>query len=112
MSDIITQLKLLKLYGMASSYAELRQQNTPNQMVDLEPTDRILSQLLQAEAIERNIRSICYQTQAARFPVQRHLQGFDFSQSKVDQQLIQQLATMEFTAAAQNLMLVGGTGTG
>jgi hypothetical protein len=26
MSDIITQLKALKLYGMASSYAELRQQ--------------------------------------------------------------------------------------
>lgn len=85
MSDIITQLKLLKLYGMASSYAELRQQNTPNQMADLEPADRILSQLLQAESTERNIRSIRYQTQAARFPVQRHLQGFDFSQSKVDQ---------------------------
>ncbi len=67
---------------------------------------------LQAEATERNIRSIRYQTQAARFPVQRHLQGFDFSQSKVDQQLIRQLATMEFTAAAQNLVLVGGTGTG
>jgi DNA replication protein DnaC len=112
MSDVITQLKLLKLYGMASSYAELRQQNTPNQLADLEPADRILSQLLQAETTERNIRSIRYQTQAARFPVQRHLQGFDFSQSKVDQQLIRQLATMEFTAAAQNLVLVGGTGTG
>ena len=61
---------------------------------------------------ERNIRSIRYQTQAARFPVQRHLQGFDFGQSKVDQQLIYQLATMEFTTAAQNLVLVGGTGTG
>lgn len=33
-------------------------------------------------------------------------------QSKVDQQLIYQLATMEFTTAAQNLVLVGGTGTG
>ncbi|WP_371300363.1 ATP-binding protein [Nitrosomonas sp.] len=68
--------------------------------------DTLLNQLLQAG----NIRSIRYQTNAARFPVQRHLQGFDFSQSKVDQQLIQQLATMEFTAAAQNLVLVGGTG--
>ena len=112
MSDIVTKLKALKLYGMASSYAELRQQNTPNQMASFEPADRILSQLLQAETTERNIRSIRYQTQAARFPVQRHLQGFDFSQSKVDQQLIQQLATMEFTVAAQNLVLVGGTGTG
>lgn len=112
MSDIITQLKALKLYGMASSYAELRQQNTPDVADGFNFANILLNQLLQAEATERNIRSIRYQTQAARFPVQRHLQGFDFSQSKVDQQLIQQLATMEFTAAAQNLVLVGGTGTG
>lgn len=82
MSDIITQLKALKLYGMASSYAELRQQNTPDQMASLESADRILSQLLQAESTEHNIRSIRYQTQAVRFPVQHHLQSFDFSQSK------------------------------
>lgn len=61
------------------------------------------------EVAERSIR---YQTNAARFPVLRHLQGFDFSQSKVDQQLINLLATMQFTEAIQNLVLVGGTGTG
>lgn len=44
--------------------------------------------------------------------MQRNLQGFDFSQSKVDEQLIHQLATLEFTETAQNLVLVGGTGTG
>jgi DNA replication protein DnaC len=112
MSDIPAQFKALKLYGMASCYTELRQQYTPDRMADLDSADQILSQLLQAESTERNIRSIRYQTQAARFPVQRHLQGFDFGQSKVDQQLIYQLATMEFAAAAQNLVLVGGTGTG
>lgn len=112
MSDIITLFRTLKLYGMASCYAEMRQQYAPDRMADLESANQILSQLLQAEATERNIRSIRYQTQAARFPAQRHLQGFDFSQSKVDQQLIHQLATMEFTTAAQNLVLVGGTGTG
>lgn len=112
MSDILAQLKALKLYGMAGCYTELRQQYTPDQMDDLEATDQILLQLLQAESTERNIRSIRYQTQAARFPIQRHLQGFDFNQSKVNQQLIHQLATMEFATAAQNLVLVGGTGTG
>ena len=88
MSDIPAQFKALKLYGMASCYTELRQQYTPDRMADLDSADQILSQLLQAESTERNIRSIRYQTQAARFPVQRHLQGFDFGQSKVDQQLI------------------------
>ena len=112
MSDILAQFKALKLYGMASSYAELRQQNTPDVADSFNFADTLLNRLLQAETTERNLRSIRYQTQAARFPVQRHLQGFDFSQSKVDRQLIHQLATMKFTAAAQNLVLVGGTGTG
>ncbi len=49
---------------------------------------------------------------AAKFPVHRNLLGFDFGQSKVDKQLISTLATLEFTDAAQNLVLVGGTGTG
>ena len=97
---------------MASSYAELRQQITPDVAESFDFANTLLNQLLQAEAAERNIRSIRYQTQAARFPVQRHLQGFDFSQSKVDKQLIHQLAAMEFTTAAQNLVLVGGAGTG
>ena len=112
MSDILAQIKELKLYGMAACYAELRQPHTLDRTADLESVDKILYHLLQAESTERSIRSIRYQTQATRFPIQRHLQGFDFSQSKVDQQLIHQLATMEFATAAQNLVLVGGTGTG
>jgi DNA replication protein DnaC len=59
-----------------------------------------------------SIRSIRYQITSAKFPVHRDLLGFDFSQSKVDRQLVMQLATLEFTAAAQNIVLVGGTGTG
>ncbi len=35
---------------------------------------------------------------AARFPIYRSLADFDFSQSKVDESLIQQLATFDFTA--------------
>jgi DNA replication protein DnaC len=81
-------------------------------IASLDASDKILHQLLQAESTERSIRSIRYQTNAARFPVLRHLQGFDFSQSKVDQQMINLLATMQFTEAIQNLVLVGGTGTG
>jgi DNA replication protein DnaC len=49
---------------------------------------------------------------SARFPVHRDLAGFDFDASVVDQKLIQQLATLEFTEAAHNVVLVGGPGTG
>ena len=58
------------------------------------------------------MRSISYQMHSARFPVHRDLAGFDFSQSKVDQALISQLADLSFTDTAQNVVLVGGTGTG
>lgn len=88
MSDILAQFKALKLYGMADCYTELKQQNVPDIIASLDASDKILHQLLQAESTERSIRSIRYQTNAARFPVLHHLQGFDFSQSKVDQQLI------------------------
>lgn len=112
MSDIIARLKALKLYGMADCYTDLQSQNTSGATVFLDSSAELLRQLLEAELIDRNIRSIRYQINAARFPIHRDLQGFDFSQSKVNEQLISQLTTMEFTAAAQNLVLVGGTGTG
>jgi DNA replication protein DnaC len=108
MSDLIRQLKALKLHGMADCYAELQGQGS----ISSEASVGLLQQLLTAEVTDRSIRSIRYQVTSAKFPVHRDLLGFDFSQSKVDRQLVMQLATLEFTAAAQNIVLVGGTGTG
>ncbi|WP_347986692.1 IS21-like element helper ATPase IstB [Methylomonas sp. AM2-LC] len=112
MSDIISQLKALKLYGMAACYAELQTQNLAGTVELIHSTQWLLDQLLQAESIDRGIRTIRYQMSSAKFPIHRDLLGFDFSQSKVDPSLIQTLATLTFTDAAQNLVLVGGTGTG
>ncbi len=112
MSDIISQLKVLKLQGMADCYAELKNQGASGATASLESSEWLLRQLLEAESNDRGIRSIRYQINAAKFPIHRNLLGFDFNQSKVDEQLISKLATMEFTDAAQNLVLVGGTGTG
>ena len=49
---------------------------------------------------------------AAKFPVHRDLAGFDFEGSPVDRKLIHTLAEMSFTEAGQNVVLVGGPGTG
>ena len=48
----------------------------------------------------------------ARFPSHRDLAGFDFEGSRPDQSLIEALATLEFTAAAHNVVFIGGPGTG
>jgi DNA replication protein DnaC len=108
MSDIISQFKALKLHGMAECYAEIQAQD-PTSVTE---STGLLNQLLIAEATDRSIRAIRYQMSSAKFPIHRDLLGFDFVQSKVDQQLVNNLAMMKFTDAAQNLVLVGGTGTG
>ena len=52
MSNIITLFRTLKLYGMASCYAELRQQNTPDVAESFGFADTLLNQLLQAEFLD------------------------------------------------------------
>ena len=108
MLDIEAELKLLKLYGMASGYAEVAGQGGAS----LQASEWLLRHLLQAETEDRHIRSIRYQLQSARFPVHRDMAGFDFGSSRVDRSLIDQLADTQFTEAAHNVVLVGGTGTG
>jgi DNA replication protein DnaC len=70
------------------------------------------STLLKAEVAEREVRSINYQMKAARFPAYRDLAGFDFAQSSVDEALIRALHRCEFLDDAQNVVFVGGPGTG
>jgi DNA replication protein DnaC len=109
MSEIVSQLKSLKLHGMAEAYAELLSHGV-NASIQME--EGLIKHLIDAEITERGIRTIGYQMASARFPIHRSLADFDFSQSKVDESLIRQLATFDFTEAAQNVVLVGGTGTG
>ena len=112
MSDIIAQLKALKLHGMVDCYVELQNQGASGTSASMESSEWLLQNLLEAESTDRGIRSISYQMHVARFPVHRDLAGFDFNQSKVDEALISKFSTMAFTDAAQNIVLVGGTGTG
>ena len=109
MLDIEQELKALKLYGMAAAYAEIA---SSQQGASLQASEWLLRQLLQAETEDRHIRSIRYQLQSARFPIHRDLAGFDFEAAKVDGTLIRQLAGTQFTDAAHNVVLIGGTGTG
>jgi DNA replication protein DnaC len=55
------------------------------------------------------MRSVSHQMNMAKFPMYRDLTGFDFS---ADQRLINELATLDFTDTLQNVVLIGGPGTG
>ena len=108
MRDVLAELKALRLYGMADAWAEL----VSTSELGCQSSGWLLEHLLEAEHTDRHLRSIRYQLQAARFPVHRDLAGFDFEQSKVERALIQELATLDFTAQAHNVVFIGGTGTG
>jgi len=70
-----------------------------------------LAGLTEGEVIA--IDGICgCRLQSARFPIHRDLAGFDFEAAKVDGTLIGELTGTQFTDAAHNVVLIGGTGTG
>jgi len=107
--DILAELKRLKLHGMAQAYAELIQNGGG---LKLDSSHWLIEHLIDAEHTDRAMRSIRHQMHAARFPIHRDLAGFDFTSAKVDKALIDQLATLDFTEAAHNVVMIGGTGTG
>lgn len=109
MRDVTSELKELRLYGMATAWTELAADGNG---VGVQASRWLIEHLLQAEHADRHMRSVRYQLHSAKFPVHRDLAGFDFAQSKVDQSLIEELAKLEFTEQAHNVVLIGGTGTG
>ena len=105
---VVVMLRGLKMYGMAHAVSDLIEQGAPA----FETAVPILSQLLKAEVAEREVRSIAYQIKAARFPAYKDLTGFDFASSEVNEAMVRQLYRGEFMVGADNVVLIGGPGTG
>jgi DNA replication protein DnaC len=105
---LVIMLRSLKMHGMAQAVDELTQQGSPA----FEAAIPVLSQLLKAETAEREVRSMAYQLKAARFPAYRDLAGFDFASSEINEPLVRQLHRCDFIDPADNVVLVGGPGTG
>lgn len=112
MRDITTELKDLRLNGMAGARTELTSQKGQSSDMGVQTSRWLIEHLLQAEHAQRAFASVRHQMKAARFPLHRDRAGFNFEASKVDQKLVRQLSTLEFTDAAQNAVRIGGPGTG
>jgi len=108
MRELASELRSLRLHGMASRYDELVSQAGSG----VQAAQWLIATLLEAEVTDRHVRSIRYQMGAAKFPVHRDLAGFDFALSKIDKSIIEQLCGCEFTDSATNVVFIGGTGTG
>jgi DNA replication protein DnaC len=113
MRELAVELKQLRMHGMAGAWAELVEQGGGGGGgAAIESSRWLLEHLLQAETTDRAMRSVSHQMHAAKFPMHRDLAGFVFEGSPVDRKLIHTLAELAFTDAAQNVVMVGGPGTG
>ena len=108
MRDLMAELKELRLHGMATAWAELIAQGASATA----SSKWLLEHLLQQENADRAIRSVGHPMSKAKVPLHRDLAGFDFSASRADARLIRELASLAFTDTAQNVVLIGGPGTG
>ena len=72
-----------------------------------------LLQLCERELLEREGRAAQRRLKAARFPTIKTLEGFDFAAaSKLNKPLVLELLRCEYLDRRENLLLVGGPGTG
>jgi DNA replication protein DnaC len=106
--DILACMAELKLTGMIAAYDEavslgLKKRSTP---------EKILHELLLAEAAHRQARSISYRLGLAKFPVPKDLDSFDWAALPKEETRLRALSEGVFLANRTNVIFVGGTGTG
>jgi DNA replication protein DnaC len=106
MNALVEGFTALRLHGMAGCANDLLAARTAPNLTTA------LRQLIEAETVERRVRSIQYQMRIAKFPHHKDFATFDYSVSAVKKSEIEQLCAGQFAADAHNLILVGGTGTG
>ena len=107
-SEILATMNALKLYGMKSAYDEIiataiKREHQP---------ERIVSDLLTSEIVEKQARSIKYQMTIAKLPLAKDVDDFVFDDTGINETLVRDLAAGNFMATQRNIVLVGGTGTG
>lgn len=74
---------------------------------------RYLADLAHLEVTSRQERRIARRVKEARFPVLKTLDAFDFSaQPELDRDAVLELATGRFVGEHENVVLLGGVGTG
>jgi DNA replication protein DnaC len=102
-------LKQLKLPTMLRDYASMAS------VCSKERTDypTYLLRLAERELLDREQRAAERRIKAAKFPVLKTLETFDFTaQSSINEALVRELMTGEYVDRRENVLLVGNSGTG
>jgi DNA replication protein DnaC len=73
---------------------------------------RIVGDVLGAEIAEKPARSIKYRIIAAKLPLAKNIDDFEFAGTPIHEALVRDLVDGRFIATQRKAVLVGGTGTG
>jgi DNA replication protein DnaC len=106
--DLLTGLKRLKLARMRALAPELLQTAKTQRWAP----EEFLRTLIEAEIAARDTANQVARRKAAGFPVAKSLDEFKVAASSVPQATFDYLASLEWLRAAENLCLVGPSGTG
>lgn len=72
----------------------------------------VICKLLEIEIAYRETRSLMYRLKVARLPQIKTIENFDMASSALEEKTLNNLLTCDYINNAENLLLVGGTGTG
>ena len=106
--DLEAALRRLKLAAVRRLAPEVMQTAKAQRW----PPDELLRTLLDAELAARDASNARARLRAAGFPVAKRLDEFQVATSSVPRATFDYLATLEWIAAKENLVLVGPAGTG
>ena len=106
--DLEAALRRLKLSAVRRLAPEVMQTAKAQRW----PPDELLRTLLDAELAARDASNARTRLRAAGFPVTKTLDEFQVATSSVPRATFDYLATLEWIAAKENLVLVGPAGTG
>lgn len=105
---VMEALGTLGLYGMKATFDEILAAGIKSRATP----EKIICDLLEAELAERKARSIRYRMGLAKFPVDKDLDRFEFTESPVNEMQVRHLYDGNFLSDHTNVIMVGGTGTG
>jgi len=105
-AELIAMMATLQLAGMRASFDEVMTKARRRH----HGVEQVLGELLRAEIAEKQARSVRYQLGAAKLPLAKDLADFVFTDTPINEALVQELASGSFLAQQRNVVLIGGTG--
>lgn len=106
--NIIESLEKLKFKGMLQYFKESVELKT----FDKKPWAEIFYAFLEREKAYRQTRSLAYRLSLARLPQIKSLDNFDVIGLPIKHDVLAQASNMQFIKDSQNVLIIGGTGSG